>query len=137
MWGKFGDEPAFEDDNIENQNKYSFTGIKFHDTMEFWGNEKIRKNRSNYCLSNLHKHLDSGLSNIPFELYDNTYDEMNFRGNLHDQLDWLFDQACENTPIEVEHEIKPIELIPCIPPFTGKIDRIDGSIERRDVHLVS
>jgi hypothetical protein len=136
LWGEYGSEPAVSDNDEENQNKYSYTGIKFHDTMEYWGNEKIRKNRSNYCLSNLHKHLDAGLMLIPSKFFDNTIDELDFRGSLHDQLDWVYDQACQNTPLEVEHEIEPIELIPGLPPFTGKIDRIDGSMVQRDIEMI-
>lgn len=132
-WGEYG-SPDREDNDIERQNKYSFTGIKFHETMEHWGQHKIAG--TSLHINVLHDHLDERLIEVPSKFFDCLSEERGFRDSLHEQLDWIHDTTFDITPVCVEENFFIEELIPGLPPFTGTIDRVDGSVARKDVDIL-
>lgn len=132
-WGEIGSTGLC--DEQEFTNKYAQTGIKFHEVCEYWGINKM--NGVNIPISDLHILLDEKIDSIDETLFSDKEDLEKYRLSLHQQLDWMYDNALFEhiTPIGVEVTFKDIELFEGVIPFTGTIDRISGSLEQKRIRL--
>jgi RecB family exonuclease len=130
-WGAIGTKER--DDDEMPTNKYASTGIALHKTMEIWGLQK--KMGNSMSLLQLHDLLDMKFEEIDVRLFDDEEDKLEFYNSLHEQIDWLWDKACQTTPALLEYKFK-LPLIETFPEFTGTIDRIEGNFETRHVDIV-
>jgi hypothetical protein len=130
-WGEAGSPDR--DDSDSKTNKYASVGIALHRTMEIWGLQKMLGN--NITLLMMHDILDSKFYELDAKLFDGDEDINEYRNSLHEQLDWLWDAACQTKPLFVEKKFQ-YKLFNELPEFTGTIDRIEGNIESRDVEIM-
>lgn len=133
-FGGYDSVTEYEDNDPSRQSKYSLTGIKFHEVMEMWGLSKMN-DPVPMKLVHMHNLLDIKLAEIESAYYDDAADELKFKDSLHEQLDWIFDIVWEMKPLAVEENFTIEDLMPGLPPFTGTIDLIVGSLEHKDVTL--
>lgn len=133
-WGEVGEAGKYEEEDSP-QNKYSATGIALHEAMEHWGNHKIANSvrEKEYY----HLYLDHCIdANCPLELFEQG-ERDSFVISLHDQLDWLFDNADSNEILQTEWTFEVTGLFDGVDePITGTVDRIDGDLNAQRVALI-
>jgi RecB family exonuclease len=132
-WGNVGEAGASELVREEHSNKYVSVGTAVHEAMEWHGLE-LKQGRKPTRL-NLHDVFDVEFKKIPSELFSDEEDMEEFYNSAHEQIDWLYDNFRETTPILTEFNFTLPELVPGLIPFTGTIDRVDGNIMTQDIHL--
>jgi RecB family exonuclease len=132
-WGEVGVEGASEAVREEHSNKYASLGTALHETMEWQGLE-LKQNRKPTRLE-LHDVFDVNFAKIPVELFEDEEDKDNFYNSGHEQIDWLYDNFKEMTPIVTEYTFTLDGLLEGMLPFAGTIDRVDGNIMTQDIHL--
>lgn len=132
-WGKFGEKEPYDTDEHPT-NKYALTGIAFHETMEYWGNEKMRG--VSLDLLNLHDDLTANFNKIPIDMFEDNLDKEEFFNSLHEQLDWVYENHLNIVPLAVELKFELEGLILGLPNCAGTIDRIQGDMTAQDVDLV-
>lgn len=132
-WGTFGTPDPYDTDERPT-NKYAMTGIALHKVMEDWGNSKMK----GIALPRvtLHDKLDKYFGEIPFDMFEDENDKDKFYNSLHEQIDWLYEHYCTNTPLAVELQFSLQNIIPGLPECTGTIDRIEGDFQTKDVDIL-
>jgi CRISPR/Cas system-associated exonuclease Cas4 (RecB family) len=132
-WGAYGTPDPYDTDERPT-NKYAMTGIALHETMEHWGNEKIKGDSLPKIV--LHDKLDERFALIPFDMFVDDEDKTEFYNSLHEQLDWLYEHYCANTPLAVELKFSLENIIAGLPTCAGTIDRIEGDMTTKDVDIL-
>lgn len=132
-WGEVGEIGHYEE-NQSVGNKYSNCGIALHEVMEEAGHVLMEKKipDRNYMLSRMEEKF--------YEIDDAMFDEGErevWLESLLNQIDWLYDQTCYSTSvIDVEWTFSIDNMFTDMPCFTGTVDRIEGSMEAKDVSLI-
>lgn len=132
-WGNYGELGECEANREEYSNKYTSTGIALHEAMEWQGIE-LKKGIKHTRLE-LHDVFDVQFAKIPVTVFEDEEDKEKFYNSGHEQIDWLYDNFKEFTPILTEYNFNIDELFPGSPKFSGTVDRVDGNIYTQDVHL--
>jgi hypothetical protein len=132
-WGNYGELGQCEAQREEYSNKYTSTGIALHEAMEWQGLE-LKGGRKPTRLE-LHDILDVRFGKIPDNVFEDDNDKESFYDSAHEQIDWLYENFKEMTPLLVEFNFTVDELFPGSPKFNGTVDRVDGNIFTKDVHL--
>lgn len=133
-WGNVGELGKY---NIEPspQNKYSACGIALHEVMEFAG-RSILDNNVRPTLDALIYMIEEKLYALPIEMFESEIDREEWRRNLLEQIDYLYESKLMSSNfIDVEHDFTIENMFEGMPPFTGTIDVIEGNLEAKDVTI--
>ncbi len=122
-------------DKEELTNKYARVGIDFHETMEEWGKRKM--NGNTMTLEEMKKLCNDKLNSEDKSLFENDDEIEMYRNSLMEQLEWAYENThcAEVTPLGVEVTFDIEELLPGLLQFHGTIDRIDGVLKDKEIHL--
>lgn len=129
-WNEIGEYEVEE----EKTNKYAMVGIVLHEVMEEWGQIIYNKEFEEDYFHNL---IDKKLNEVPFDLFENREELEGYRVSLHEQFNWLKEQANSREILFTEHNFFHEGLIDEIDlPITGTIDRIDGNLNEKRAILI-
>lgn len=135
-WGETYEEGKCEVEGGET-NKYALVGIALHEVMEVWGINKKNNNVGIVGDEYYHELIDIKLDLIEDSYFDDLEDKENYRVSLHEQLDWLLEQADSNEILFNEYKFSYEGLINEVDlPIVGTIDRIDGNLEAKRATLI-
>lgn len=133
-WGDIGSSGKYElEESVGN--KYSRTGIAFHEVMEYAGNCMI--NNKSFTLDELLKLMGEKFDEIPTDMFDDEKDVLERKKSMFEQVVWTYENILQSKNfLKVENNFEVKNMYADMPPFTGTMDVISGKLEEQDVVIM-